>query len=135
MPASHDDAVLVLAVRAGDEAAFTALFRRWSDRCFDVARRILHEDAAAADVAQETFVAAWRRLDSLRDPAAFGGWVLRMARNNALTRLERDRRATPTDSAGPLLTGGIERAAARLLARTADANWAFASRLSGAAAR
>jgi GT2 family glycosyltransferase len=41
----------------------------------------------------------------------------------------------PPPFAGPLLTGGIERAAARLLARTVDVNWALASRLLGAAAR
>jgi GT2 family glycosyltransferase len=41
----------------------------------------------------------------------------------------------PPPFAGPLLTGGIERAAARLLARAVEANWALASRLLGAAAR
>jgi hypothetical protein len=41
----------------------------------------------------------------------------------------------PPPFAGPLLTGGIERAAARLLARTVDVNWALASRLLGAAVR
>jgi GT2 family glycosyltransferase len=40
----------------------------------------------------------------------------------------------PPPFAGPLLTGGIERAAARLLARAVEANWALASRLLGAAA-
>lgn len=87
MPRSADDAALVLAVRGGDHAAFAALFERWSDRCYDVARRIVHDDGAAAEVAQDALLAAWRQLDSLQDPAAFGGWVLRIARNRALDRL------------------------------------------------
>ena len=35
------------------------------------------------DLVQDVFLAAWRRLDNLRDPAAFGGWVAMIARNRA----------------------------------------------------
>jgi len=97
MPPADDDATLVLAVRGGDQGAFTPLFERWSDRCFDVARRIIHDDGRAAEVTQETFLVAWQQIDTLRDPAAFGGWVLRTARNKALNRLEHERWARPTD--------------------------------------
>jgi RNA polymerase sigma factor (sigma-70 family) len=88
-----DDERLVLAGRSGDPTAFPALFERWFDPCVDVAWRILHDRDAAADVGQETFLAAWRELDRLRQPASFGGWVLRTARNRALNRLARDRRS------------------------------------------
>jgi RNA polymerase sigma factor (sigma-70 family) len=57
----------------------------------------VRSDNTAAEVAQETMLVAWRQLDTLRDPAAFGGWVLRTARNKALNRLEREQRSTPTD--------------------------------------
>lgn len=87
------DADLVVAARDGDPAAFSTLFDRWFDRCYDVAVRIVHDREAAADVAQDTFLSAWRNLGSLRDPQAFGGWVLRSSRNAALTRLARDRRS------------------------------------------
>jgi RNA polymerase sigma factor (sigma-70 family) len=90
-----EDARLVTASRAGDPAAFPALFAAWFDRCAELAWRILHDRDAAADVAQESFLAAWQGLDRLRDPAAFGGWVLRTTRNRALDRLERDRRTVP----------------------------------------
>ncbi|MCB0971273.1 MAG: sigma-70 family RNA polymerase sigma factor [Acidimicrobiales bacterium] len=102
MAVATDDAALVVAARRGDHEAFAALFDHWSDRCFDVARRILHDDGRAAEVAQDTFVVAWRQLDTLRDPAAFGGWVLRTARNKALNRLEHERRASPTDTFAPV---------------------------------
>ena len=99
-PRRHEDARLVEASRAGDPGAFGALFEHWFDPCVDVAWRIVHDRDAAADVAQETFLVAWRGLGSLRDPGSFGGWVLRTARNRALDRLARDRRAVPSGSLG-----------------------------------
>jgi RNA polymerase sigma factor (sigma-70 family) len=107
MPRRYDDdAQLVMAARDGDGEAFTTLFRRWFDPCVEVARRIVHDPETAAEVAQETFLVAWRQLGSLRDPASFGGWVLRTARNKALNRLDRERRSTPVDQlADPVVTG------------------------------
>ncbi|MGE3621451.1 MAG: RNA polymerase sigma factor [Acidimicrobiia bacterium] len=86
------DLDLVLAARDGDDRAFGILFDRWFDRVHSLAWTILRDRDAAADVAQETFLTAWRRLASLREPAAFGGWLLRIARNGALDRVTRDRR-------------------------------------------
>jgi RNA polymerase sigma factor (sigma-70 family) len=88
-----DDAVLVRAARDGDPQAFSTLFERWFDRSYDVAFRIVRNRETAADVAQDTFLAAWKNLATLRDPAAFGGWVLRTSRNKALNRLAREQRS------------------------------------------
>ena len=79
-----EDERLVLALRGGDPDAFGRLYDRWFDRVHDLARRITRDDGLAADVAQEAFLAAWQRLDGLDDPAAFGGWLLRIVRNRAL---------------------------------------------------
>jgi len=79
-----EDERLVLALRAGDQDAFGRLFDRWYDRVHELARRITRDDGLAADVAQDAFLSAWQRLDRLDDPAAFGGWLLRIARNRAL---------------------------------------------------
>jgi RNA polymerase sigma factor (sigma-70 family) len=79
-----EDERLVLALRAGDQDAFGRLFDRWYDRVHELARRITRDDALAADVAQDAFLSAWQRLDRLDDPASFGGWLLRIARNRAL---------------------------------------------------
>lgn len=103
MGTSADDADLVLAVRGGDQAAFGELFARWSDRCYDVARRIVHDDGIAAEVAQDVFLVAWQQLGTLRDPSAFGGWVLRSARNRALNRLEKERRSLSVADDAPTL--------------------------------
>jgi RNA polymerase sigma factor (sigma-70 family) len=104
MPPTDDDGALVLAARGGDGEAFGLLFQRWSDRCFDVARRIVHDDGRAAEVTQDTFLVAWQQLDSLRDPAAFGGWVLRTSRNRALNRLEREGRSASYADDAPVFS-------------------------------
>ncbi|MBN2623918.1 MAG: sigma-70 family RNA polymerase sigma factor, partial [Acidimicrobiales bacterium] len=60
-----------------------------------VAWRIVRNRDTAAEVAQDVFLAAWQGLGQLEQPGSFGGWVRRIARNRALNRLDRDRRATP----------------------------------------
>src|SRR5688572_30669878 len=92
----RDDADLVRAAVAGEQDAFGLLFDRWFDRTYDVAWRIVHNRDTAAEVAQEAFLAAWRNLPTLRQPESFGGWLLRISRNRALNRLERDGRTRPT---------------------------------------
>jgi RNA polymerase sigma factor (sigma-70 family) len=93
-----NDAPLVTRVREGDPDAFGLLYDRWFDRVVDLAYRILRDADAAADVAQDAFVAAWRNLDRLEDFDAFGGWLLRIARNGALDRKRKDDRARPADA-------------------------------------
>lgn len=97
-PHSYDptgmDARLVRAAQSGDGDAFAHLYDRWFDRVYDVVARISRNPETAAEVAQDTFVVAYERLGSLRQPESFGGWLLRAGRNRALNRLERDRRST-----------------------------------------
>lgn len=91
------DAELVEQYRAGDDGAFGRLYDRWLDRVVDLARRIVG-DETALDVAQDTFLKAHDSLGDLRDADAFGGWLLRIARNRALDRLGDDRRAALVDA-------------------------------------
>jgi RNA polymerase sigma factor (sigma-70 family) len=96
--ATPSDAELVERARAGDQAAFGALYDNWFDRVYDLAFRVVRDTSAAADVAQDTFLVAWRQLDGLTDPDAFGGWIRRIARNTALNRRKKDQRAQPVDT-------------------------------------
>jgi RNA polymerase sigma factor (sigma-70 family) len=95
--ASTDEGRLVLAARSGDERAFGQLFDAWFDRVHDLSRRIVHDPGIAAEVAQDAFLKAWTKLDTLDDPDAFGGWLLRITRNGSLNRLEKERRSVATD--------------------------------------
>ncbi|MGQ0804585.1 MAG: RNA polymerase sigma factor [Actinomycetota bacterium] len=93
----EDDARLVEAARAGDDSAFGALYDRWFDRVYDLCRRIVHDPEVARETAQDAFLAAWRGLGGLREPASFGGWLLRIARNQSLNRWEHERRTSPVE--------------------------------------
>jgi RNA polymerase sigma-70 factor (ECF subfamily) len=82
-PAGSEDAALVRAAREGDEAAFAALYGRYARMVHGVLlARVPRADAD--DLTQEVFLTAWRRLDSLRDGAAVGGWLAMIARNRAV---------------------------------------------------
>ena len=84
--AATEEGTLVEAARRGDHDAFGELFDAWYDRVHDLVRRILHDPGLAGEVAQDSFLKAWTKLDTLEDPDAFGGWLLRIARNGALSR-------------------------------------------------
>lgn len=91
---------LVTALRGGDPNAFGKLYDLWFDRVFDVANRIVRDQHDAAEVAQDAFLSAWRNIGGLEDPAAFGGWVLRISRNLAFNRRKKEQRSTPLDGEG-----------------------------------
>jgi RNA polymerase sigma factor (sigma-70 family) len=73
------EAALVLAAQARDRAAFSELVRRREAWLRALLRRLTGNAAEADDLAQDVFIRAWRRLHSLRQPAAFGGWLRRLA--------------------------------------------------------
>jgi RNA polymerase sigma-70 factor, ECF subfamily len=79
---TSDDTRLVTAARDGDRTAFGRLYERHA--------RMVHGVLLAHvpfnevdDLVQDVFLVALRRLDSLREPAAFAGWLLAIARNRA----------------------------------------------------
>lgn len=82
-----DDAETVRGVLARDEATFEALVRATHPLLVAVARRILHDDAAAEDVAQET----WRRvllsIGKFEGKSRLSSWIVQIAKNRARTRL------------------------------------------------
>ena len=81
--AAPSDAELILAVlQRDDRRAFGVLVERHQSRVRTVLRRLTRGDAALADdLAQETFVLAWRNLKSFRFEARFSTWIYRIAFN------------------------------------------------------
>lgn len=75
-----DRALVARVLLGNDRRAFDQLVRRHQGMVRAQLRRLLHGDAAAADdLAQETFVLAWRRLDQFRGEARFSTWLYRVA--------------------------------------------------------
>jgi RNA polymerase sigma-70 factor, ECF subfamily len=87
------DGQLVEAVLGGDHRAFETLMRRYNQRLFRIVRGVLRDDAEAEDAVQETYIRAYLRLGQLSEPAAFGGWLTRIAANEALERVRRGAQA------------------------------------------
>ena len=77
------DRALVLRARLGaDQQAFSQLVRRHQGMVRAQLRRLVRDDDALADdLAQETFVLAWRKLDQFRGDARFSTWLYRIAYN------------------------------------------------------
>ena len=96
----EDEQGIVCAARDGDRQAFSELYQRYRRAVHAVAlSRVAACDAG--DVVQDTFVIAMRQLRTLRNPEAFGGWLLTIARNRA-TDVVRRRKPTSewTDEIG-----------------------------------
>lgn len=76
------DTDLVLAAQAGDIASFELLYAKYAPVVHSILLgRLPHADAD--DVTQNVFITAFTKLDALREPAAFAGWISSTARNAA----------------------------------------------------
>jgi RNA polymerase sigma-70 factor (ECF subfamily) len=78
--------------------AWEALVRRYQGRIFGVTMHYMRDREEARDMAQETFVKLYRKLDSLRDSETFLPWLIRLARNCSIDRLRRLKSRTPEQS-------------------------------------
>ena len=94
------DTDLVAAAQSGDRAALDLLLRRHHDRIHALARRLLGNEADAADATQEALIAIVRGLPRFDQRAAFGTWAYRVATNACLDELRRrNRRPRPDPDA------------------------------------
>ncbi len=90
-PGERSDAELMGRVRAGEVEAFAPLVQRYERRLFGFVLSRLAEPDVAADLAQETFVRAFRAAPRYRESGRFESWLFRIADN--LVRSELRRRA------------------------------------------
>ena len=87
----QDDRELMTRAQAGDMSAFEALVSRHEDKVYGLALRMTRSEADAAEITQDTFLSAYQHLSEFCGEAAFGSWVHRIAANNALMRLRRQK--------------------------------------------
>ena len=97
----QDDAELIRRTLARDEAAVRAIMTANNRRLYRLARGILRDDAEAEDVVQETYVRAFTHLDDFRGDSSFATWLGRIAINEALGRLRRQRPSVDVDTLAP----------------------------------
>lgn len=146
MQAEDEDVRLMLALRAGDEAAFDALFARWSAPLLRYLERMVRDPGVAEELTQEVFLRVHRARERYEPDARFSTWLFTIATRIAWNELRRPRHRHPHDAleadleTGPLplaadqpaadavadarRTGAVvERALARLPERQRAALW------------
>jgi RNA polymerase sigma factor (sigma-70 family) len=98
-----DERILLDEARAGNLESFNCLVLAYQNQAYSLAYRIVGEAEAAADAAQQAFIAAYRHLNDLRGES-FRSWLLRIVANASLDELRR-RKRKPAVSLEELATG------------------------------
>lgn len=88
---------VIARARAGDRQAFASLVAHYGADVLRLCTVITTDRHVGEDAAQETWRQAWRRLDTLREPARIRPWLLRVAANEAKQQLRRNRRHAVED--------------------------------------
>lgn len=84
------DRELILLIAAGDEQAFTALFRRYSLSMGILARKVVQDEAAYQDVMQEVFIKLWLHREELPQVENLPAWLKKVTLNESLMYLRKN---------------------------------------------
>ncbi|MCB0697689.1 MAG: sigma-70 family RNA polymerase sigma factor [Chitinophagaceae bacterium] len=102
-----DDNALLALFKDEDtrEAAFTALVRKYQQKLYWHIRRMVVEHEDSNDILQHVFIKVWRNLEDFRGEANLYTWLYRIATNETLTWLEKEkkRRSLPLDTGENML--------------------------------
>lgn len=89
------DRELVEACRRGERDAFRALFENYKDKVFSIAFRFAGNEAAAMDIAQDTFVKLFSCIRDFRGDSKFDTWIYRLVVNSCMDHRRRASRLLP----------------------------------------
>jgi len=79
------------------QTEFERLFDEYGARIFNYALRMVGDHDRAADIAQDTFIKAYRKLDTLTDATSTRSWIYRIATNTAIDAMRRSRHTVRMD--------------------------------------
>jgi RNA polymerase sigma-70 factor, ECF subfamily len=94
-------AIPMTVLRDGSEASrpeFDRLFNEYSAPVYNYVLRMVGDADRAADIAQDTFIKAYRKLDTLTDASSARSWIYRIATNTAIDSMRRNRHLVRMDS-------------------------------------
>src|SRR6478752_2855185 len=86
----YSDADLVARSLAGDRDAFSCIVSRYQTLICSLAYSRIGNLGQSEDIAQETFITAWKRLRHLREPAKLRSWLCGIVRNRVYKNLRRE---------------------------------------------
>ncbi len=94
---NESDETLVMLTLAGEQRAYEVLVSRYQRAVIASALSLTKNQFMAEDAAQDAFVTAWMKLDTLQDHKKFSSWVCRIAKNCAINMINRYRSFLPLD--------------------------------------
>ena len=94
----------VILSQSGDRAAFGRLVEQFEPTVFAIVMKRLGNRSEAAEVTQDVFIRAMRKIDQLTEPAAFPGWIKQIAVRTAINRAVR---RPPETATAPENFGGL----------------------------
>jgi RNA polymerase sigma-70 factor (ECF subfamily) len=92
------DEELVKRVQAGDKAAFDILVQKYQHKVVNLITRFVSDQTECYDIAQDTFIKAYRAIGNFRGDSQFYTWLYRIAANTAKNHLASRARKSPTYS-------------------------------------
>ena len=122
-PSPVPDAQLVAETLAGEAPSFQVLVERYQNRLFGLARHYAKDRSEVEDLVQETFLKAFKKLDTFQQQSSFYTWIYRIATNTILDSLKRRGRSPVQAVEDPELVSasgpaeGLERKTVRPEAR------------------
>ncbi|MFK5958661.1 MAG: RNA polymerase sigma factor [Lutibacter sp.] len=81
---------LVEHCKSGDKTAQFTIYKQYYKAMFNTAFRIVNDRFEAEDIMQESFLAAFTKLNSFSGDVTFGAWLKRIVINNSLTALKKN---------------------------------------------
>lgn len=102
------ESLIVNLARNGDREAFEELVRRRQSSVRNLMRRFCNDDALADDLAQQVFLKAWLSIRGLREAAAFGGWLKKVAVSIWLQHLRKKDSLSNADKLDEIETEKLE---------------------------
>ncbi|MFS4430453.1 RNA polymerase sigma factor [Chryseobacterium sp. GVT01B] len=77
--------------------AFEEIYELYWQRIFRLCMGYVNDTDLAQDLAQETFIIVWQQLPKFRNESSVGTWIFRIASNNCLRQIEKEKKFTKTD--------------------------------------
>ena len=83
------DVNLVKRAREGDQTAIAEIYNLTYKSAYGVARQIVANDDDACDILQDSYIAAFTKLDTLKEPEKFYGWFKRIVSNRCYNYIKK----------------------------------------------